>query len=221
MSEEDSQTTLDADDWVLIRETVRRAAYRAGWETTYPEARQRHSELRRLEMKLHQTKGKAPMGETRRDMIQRGNGDGTYSGYDEPQEGPYAPQPYNPHTSHCCRAHGCAYGDEDCPVETGAELQEYPCESCTYEVEQYPETQRRVIVQTEGRGGKWVTATNRMEIGQSGVYRLVDLDFEGPERFVKAYEGAATYLAKYPHDPLRVIEITTTTVEVLNPKPEA
>jgi hypothetical protein len=26
--------------------------------------------------------------------------------------------------------HGCKYGDEDCPVLTGAVLQEFLCESC-------------------------------------------------------------------------------------------
>ena len=34
------------------------------------------------------------------------------------------------HVSHCCVIHGCKYGDEDCPVESGDFVQEYPCESC-------------------------------------------------------------------------------------------
>ena len=37
------------------------------------------------------------------------------------------------HTSHCCKDHGCKYGDSDCPVETGRLKQEYPCEMCSYE----------------------------------------------------------------------------------------
>ena len=34
------------------------------------------------------------------------------------------------HRTHCCRIHGCKYGDEDCPVATGKILQAYACEEC-------------------------------------------------------------------------------------------
>ena len=34
------------------------------------------------------------------------------------------------HASHCCATHGCKYGMNKCPVETGKIKQEYPCESC-------------------------------------------------------------------------------------------
>lgn len=34
------------------------------------------------------------------------------------------------HTSHCCAAHGCKYGDKDCPVEMRLLVQEYACEDC-------------------------------------------------------------------------------------------
>lgn len=37
------------------------------------------------------------------------------------------------HTSHCCKQHGCKYGDEDCPVAFGEHKQEYPCETCWME----------------------------------------------------------------------------------------
>jgi hypothetical protein len=39
------------------------------------------------------------------------------------------------HGSHCCKDHGCKYGDESCPVEAGTEPQEFPCEQCQYETE--------------------------------------------------------------------------------------
>jgi hypothetical protein len=32
------------------------------------------------------------------------------------------------HASHCCRKHGCKYGDDDCPVAAGTIEQEYDCE---------------------------------------------------------------------------------------------
>lgn len=35
------------------------------------------------------------------------------------------------HTEHCCRNHGCKYGQEDsCPVWLGYKLQSYACETC-------------------------------------------------------------------------------------------
>jgi len=37
------------------------------------------------------------------------------------------------HTGHCCIAHGCKYEDETCPVEAGAKLQSYLCETCGLE----------------------------------------------------------------------------------------
>ena len=37
---------------------------------------------------------------------------------------------YRVHATHCCIIHGCKYGDEDCPVESGEVKQEYICEWC-------------------------------------------------------------------------------------------
>lgn len=34
------------------------------------------------------------------------------------------------HQGHCCLAHGCKYGDKDCPVVLGKVVQSYPCEVC-------------------------------------------------------------------------------------------
>lgn len=34
--------------------------------------------------------------------------------------------------SHCCAAHGCKYRLKGCPVVTGLVVQDYPCEQCTY-----------------------------------------------------------------------------------------
>lgn len=35
------------------------------------------------------------------------------------------------HAAHCCKWHGCKYGDPDCPVVKGEVEQEYPCEYCS------------------------------------------------------------------------------------------
>lgn len=37
---------------------------------------------------------------------------------------------YGVHASHCCKWHGCKYGDKDCPVVNGKVEQEYLCVYC-------------------------------------------------------------------------------------------
>lgn len=39
------------------------------------------------------------------------------------------------HASHCCKWHGCKYGNEDCPVESGKVKQMYLCEYCYQDLE--------------------------------------------------------------------------------------
>lgn len=34
------------------------------------------------------------------------------------------------HAAHCCILHGCNYGQDDCPVNSGSVLQKYLCEEC-------------------------------------------------------------------------------------------
>lgn len=34
------------------------------------------------------------------------------------------------HIAHCCKFHGCKYGDEDCPVVDGLAEQAYLCMDC-------------------------------------------------------------------------------------------
>lgn len=36
------------------------------------------------------------------------------------------------HQEHCCKLHGCKYGNKNCPVESGELEQLYPCESCAH-----------------------------------------------------------------------------------------
>lgn len=38
----------------------------------------------------------------------------------------------NVHTEHCCFVHGCKYGDDDCPVEGGVQIQSFKCEACAW-----------------------------------------------------------------------------------------
>lgn len=55
---------------------------------------------------------------------------------------------YGVHMSHCCKWHGCKYGDSDCPVVTGKVKQEYLCESC-YEDLEKEDYHRRVLQNIE------------------------------------------------------------------------
>ena len=44
--------------------------------------------------------------------------------------------PLDPHrscASHCCKRHGCKYGEPGCPVVAGTVEQMYPCEACDEE----------------------------------------------------------------------------------------
>ena len=42
---------------------------------------------------------------------------------------------YGAHPTHCCKWHGCKYGDPDCPVVTGKVKQVYLCEDCYEDLE--------------------------------------------------------------------------------------
>ena len=39
------------------------------------------------------------------------------------------------HQSHCCKWHGCKYGDDNCPVVHGLVKQDYLCEWCNEDLE--------------------------------------------------------------------------------------
>ena len=50
---------------------------------------------------------------------------------------------YGVHKSHCCKWHGCKYGDPNYPVVSGKIKQEYLCELCYDDLEgEYYYTQR-------------------------------------------------------------------------------
>ena len=39
------------------------------------------------------------------------------------------------HTEHCCKEHGCKYGQGNCTVTSGKKAQSFPCETCTWDNE--------------------------------------------------------------------------------------
>ena len=52
------------------------------------------------------------------------------------------------HASHCCKWHGCKYGDDDCPVVNGEVEQLYLCEYC-YEVLEDEEYLKKQLAQIQ------------------------------------------------------------------------
>ena len=53
---------------------------------------------------------------------------------------------YGAHPTHCCKWHGCKYGDPNCPVVLGIVKQVYLCEDCDDYLEQ--EDYYRWVVKT-------------------------------------------------------------------------
>lgn len=41
------------------------------------------------------------------------------------------------HTEHCCKIHGCKYGNDNCPVMTEQKDQSFLCETCYWYIEEY------------------------------------------------------------------------------------
>ena len=49
------------------------------------------------------------------------------------------------HVTHCCKWHGCKYGDPDCPVASGEIKQKYLCEYCDEILEEEDYYKQQVI----------------------------------------------------------------------------
>lgn len=120
------------------------------------------------------------------------------------------------HTEHCCARHGCKYGDEDCTVENREKPQSHPCERCHEE-----SGAGTVVIVQEKIRGKWQTAVHRFEM-RPGIYRNEELIFEGPAAYMNALAAAQEHGEKYEPMPVRIIEVTTIYLDVINPDlPEA
>ena len=58
------------------------------------------------------------------------------------------------HAAHCCKWHGCKYGDKDCPVVLGKIEQEWPCEYCDDDIADI-EYHREALVRAEEIKAWW------------------------------------------------------------------
>ena len=63
------------------------------------------------------------------------------------------------HASHCCKWHGCKYGDPDCPVVSGEVEQKYLCEDCDWELEEEEYIRKQLIRIEEIK--KWRKENNK------------------------------------------------------------
>jgi hypothetical protein len=60
------------------------------------------------------------------------------------------------HSTHCCKKHGCKYGDDNCPVVSGIEKAKYMCEDCENGLQSQIET---FLIQLD-----YLTDDQRLEI---------------------------------------------------------
>ena len=58
------------------------------------------------------------------------------------------------HVSHCCKWHGCKYGDKDCSVVLGEAEQEWPCEYCSEDIDDM-EYHREALARAEEIKAWW------------------------------------------------------------------
>ena len=49
------------------------------------------------------------------------------------------------HAAHCCKWHGCKYGDPDCPIANGEAEQLYLCEDCDEDLEDEEWVRKRLV----------------------------------------------------------------------------
>jgi hypothetical protein len=49
------------------------------------------------------------------------------------------------HAAHCCKWHGCKYGEDDCPVANGEVEQEYICEGCWRDLKDEEWTRKKLV----------------------------------------------------------------------------
>jgi len=77
------------------------------------------------------------------------------------------------HSTHCCKRHGCKYGDDECPVVLGTETQEYHQECCDIVAEHLLDAYRKIYYDLKEK--------NREQITIAEIKAIIDKD--------KRYDG--------------------------------
>lgn len=67
------------------------------------------------------------------------------------------------HATHCCKWHGCKYGDPDCPVSNGEVEQEYLCEDC-YTILEDEAYYRRTVKEIDEIKEWWTAKPNEKTV---------------------------------------------------------
>lgn len=91
------------------------------------------------------------------------------------------------HVTHCCKRHGCKYGDEDCPVVLGTAQQECACEDDRRGSRCFPTPKSARAHNLSFAPATWETMQTRAaERGFASVSayltHLVNEDTKGPPR---------------------------------------
>ena len=74
------------------------------------------------------------------------------------------------HRTHCCKLHGCKYGDENCPVADGTIMQDYPCERCGMDDNIHSITELEQVIEIRS-----LTVQERKKAIQIGIDGIIDL----------------------------------------------
>ncbi len=99
------------------------------------------------------------------------------------------------HESHCCVKHGCKYGQDDCPVETGVTKQEYTCETCSWH---------------------GIESLEQLDMARKGTpFKTLDLPFNVGDKVWATKDGiSAVYGWRHKDSPIQEGRITGMTIDV-------
>jgi len=110
---------------------------------------------------------------------------------------------YGVHQSHCCKWHGCKYGDENCPVVLGAVKQLYLCEDCEEDLEEKEYYKNKLEIIKEIEEFKLNNKNNDLVKFGDILYHPV-LNYSGKENFINVqivkeilYMGGNEFIISY------------------------
>ncbi len=122
---------------------------------------------------------------------------------------------YGVHDNHCCKHHGCKYGDPRCPVEFGS-ADGVECESC-YEDEQEVAAQRPFLLYEyiPGYAPQLVAVIDTQGFNDKDMSEVIDmLDTIKHHRNMTAHSGLPTYTLR-PAPGLKMISSGMSMSQVL------
>lgn len=102
------------------------------------------------------------------------------------------------HTEHCCRIHGCKYGDKNCPVWLGFKTQSFSCEYC----DDYTELYGRNHVSKDGiMPVSEAEFKGRIMESESDDFKMDDYSNLNYYDYYENYNDRSYYDYDYDYDP--------------------